>query len=135
MEERKAGRIRNLGFSYHGDVKVFDYLLSRHDEYKWDFVQIQLNYLDWKYAKQINPRNTDAEYLYGELEKRGIPVIVMEPLLGGRLSNVPSTIVMPGSKQREPENECGFVGVPFRRKPARCAYRIERHDAYGASAG
>jgi len=40
LEERKAGRIRNLGFSYHGDVRVFDYLLSRHDEYKWDFVQI-----------------------------------------------------------------------------------------------
>ena len=102
LEERKAGRIRNLGFSYHGDVGVFDYLLSRHDEYKWDFVQIQLNYLDWKYAKQINPRNTDAEYLYGELEKRGIPAVIMEPLLGGRLSNVPSTIVA-RLKQREPE--------------------------------
>ena len=77
---RKAGRSRNLGFSYLGDIRVFDYLLSRHDEYKWDFVQIQLNYLDWKYAKQINPRNTDAEYLYGELEKRGIPAVIMEPL-------------------------------------------------------
>ena len=102
LKEREAGRIRNLGFSYHGDVGVFDYLLSRHDEYKWDFVQIQLNYLDWKYAKQINPRNTDAEYLYGELEKRGIPAVIMEPLLGGRLSNVPSTIVA-RLKQREPE--------------------------------
>lgn len=48
LEERKAGRIRNLGFSYHGDIEVFDYLLSKHDEYQWDFVQIQLNYLDWK---------------------------------------------------------------------------------------
>lgn len=102
LEERKAGRIRNLGFSYHGDIRVFDYLLSRHDEYKWDFVQIQLNYLDWKYAKQINPRNTDAEYLYNELSKRGIPAVIMEPLLGGRLSNVPSTIVA-RLKQREPE--------------------------------
>ena len=46
VEEREAGRIRNLGFSYHGDVKVFDYLLSQHDKYKWDFVQIELNYLD-----------------------------------------------------------------------------------------
>lgn len=102
LEERKAGRIRNLGFSYHGDVRVFDYLLSRHDEYKWDFVQIQLNYLDWKYAKQINPRNTDAEYLYNELEKRGIPAVIMEPLLGGRLSNVP-TRILTRLKQREPE--------------------------------
>ena len=102
LKEREAGRIRNLGFSYHGDVRVFDWLLSRHDEYKWDFVQIQLNYLDWKYAKQINPRNTDAEYLYGELVKRNIPAVIMEPLLGGRLSNVPAPIAA-RLKQREPE--------------------------------
>lgn len=102
LEERKAGRIRNLGFSYHGDVEVFDYLLSRQDEYKWDFVQIQLNYLDWKYAKKTNPRNTDAEYLYNELYKRGIPAVVMEPLLGGRLADVPTSVVA-RLKQREPE--------------------------------
>lgn len=112
VEERKAGRIRNLGFSYHCDIRVFDYLLSRHDEYKWDFVQIQLNYLDWKYAKQINPSNTDAEYLYGELEKRGIPAIIMEPLLGGRLSNVPSSIVAK-LKQREPERSVASWAFRF----------------------
>ncbi len=102
LAERKAGRIHNIGFSYHGDVKVFDYLLSRHDEYHWDFVQIQLNYLDWNHAKEINPRNTNAEYLYNELSKRGIPAVIMEPLLGGRLSNVPDRIVA-RLKQREPE--------------------------------
>ena len=102
LEERAAGRIRNLGFSYHGDIRVFDRLLAEHDKYKWDFVQIQLNYLDWKYAKQINPRNTDAEYLYGELAKRGIPAVIMEPLLGGRLSNVANDVVAM-LKQREPE--------------------------------
>ena len=102
IKEREAGRIRNLGFSYHGDIKVFDYLLSRHDEYKWDFVQIQLNYVDWKHAKEVNPRNTDAEYLYNELASRGIPAVIMEPLLGGRLSNVPDHIVA-RLKQREPE--------------------------------
>ena len=102
MAEREAGRIRNLGFSYHGDIAVFDHLLSLHDKYKWDFVQIQLNYLDWKHAKEVNPRNTDAEYLYGELAKRNIPAVIMEPLLGGRLSNVPDHIVE-RLKQREPE--------------------------------
>lgn len=102
LEERRAGRIRNLGFSYHGDIRVFDYLLAHHDEYHWDFVQIQLNYLDWNYAKEINPRNTNAQYLYGELAKRGIPAIIMEPLLGGRLSNLPSRLVA-RLKQREPE--------------------------------
>ena len=79
IEERKAGRIRNLGFSYHGDIRVFDYLLSKHDEYKWDFVQIQLNYLDWRHAKSTNPANTDAEYLYAELAKRNNPAVIMEP--------------------------------------------------------
>ena len=70
LKEREAGRIRNLGFSYHGDVSVFDYLLSKTRGVQWDFVQIQLNYLDWKFAKDINPRNTNAEYLYAELDKR-----------------------------------------------------------------
>lgn len=102
MAEREAGRIRNLGFSYHGDVKVFDLLLSQHDKYKWDFVQIQLNYLDWRHAKEVNERNTNAEYLYGELAKRNIPAVIMEPLLGGRLSKVHDHVVA-RLKQREPE--------------------------------
>lgn len=88
LQEREAGHIRNLGFSYHGDIECFDYLLSQHERYHWDFVQIQMNYMDWHYAKQINRRNTDAEYLYGELAKRGIPAVIMEPLLGGRLASL-----------------------------------------------
>ncbi len=88
LEERKAGRIRNLGFSYHGDIRAFDYLLSLHDEIRWDFAQIQLNYVDWKHASEQGPRNTDAEYLYGELSKRNIPSVIMEPLLGGRLATL-----------------------------------------------
>lgn len=50
LAEREAGRIRNLGFSYHGDIRVFDRLLAGHDRYRWDFVQIQMNYLDWRHA-------------------------------------------------------------------------------------
>ncbi len=114
--ERAAGRIRNLGFSYHGDIEVFDYLLSRHDEIKWDFVQIQLNYVDWKHAKEVNPRNTDAEYLYGELTKRNIPAIIMEPLLGGRLSNVPNHIVS-RLKQRRPEDSVASWAFRFAGSP------------------
>ena len=112
VQERKEGRIRNLGFSYHGDVEVFDMLLSKHDEYKWDFVQIQLNYLDWKFAEQINPRNVNADYLYGELSKRGIPAIIMEPLLGGRLSNVPDNIVAE-LKGRDPESSVASWAIRF----------------------
>lgn len=95
VKEREAGKIRNLGFSYHGDVEVFDNMLKMQDEGKihWDFVQIQLNYIDWKHAKEVNPRNTDAEYLYFELHKRGIPAVIMEPLLGGRLAQVNDHLV------------------------------------------
>lgn len=86
LRERDAGRIRNLGFSFHGDKKAWDYLMDRHDKYHWDFVQIQLNYVDWKHAYETNKRNQDAEFLYNECVKRDIPVVVMEPLLGGRLA-------------------------------------------------
>ncbi len=89
IAEREAGRIRNLGFSFHGDIKVYDYLLSRHEEIGWDFVQIQLNYKDWDYADETSKNNTDARYLYDELAKRDIDVVIMEPLLGGRLSRLP----------------------------------------------
>lgn len=112
LGERKAGRIRNLGFSYHGDIAVFDYLLSRHDEYKWDFVQIQMNYLDWKHAKETNPRNTNAEYLYNELARRNIPAVIMEPLLGGRLATVPDSVVA-AMKQREPERSVASWAFRF----------------------
>ena len=94
LAERKAGRIRNLGFSYHGDVEPFDWLLDHNDEYQWDFVQIELNYLDWRHASTKGGRrhDADAEYLYNKLEKLGIQAVVMEPLLGGRLAKVPEEI-------------------------------------------
>lgn len=95
LEERKAGRIRHLGFSYHGDVKVFDWLLDNNDKYHWDFVQIQMNYLDWTHAQRGRGRrrgDANAEYLYGRLEKLGIQAVIMEPLRGGGLSNVQEDI-------------------------------------------
>ncbi|MBQ9253824.1 MAG: aldo/keto reductase [Bacteroidales bacterium] len=95
VKEREAGRIRNLGFSYHGDVKVFDYFLSQHSKYHWDFVQIQMNYVDWRHASMKGSREEadgDAEYLYNRLTKLNIPVVIMEPLRGGRLANVPKDV-------------------------------------------
>ena len=82
LKEREAGRIRHLGYSVHCDMGCFDYILADHDKYHWDFVQIQMNYVDWI---------QDAEYMYGELAKRGIPVVVMEPLLGGQLATLNDT--------------------------------------------
>ena len=92
IKEREAGRIRNLGFSFHGDHKVFDHVLNMG--VKWDFVQIQMNYADWK--------TNNAEYLYNELAKRNIPVVIMEPLLGGRLSKL-SDHLIGRLKQRRPD--------------------------------
>ena len=109
VEERKAGRIRNLGFSFHGTQAVFDEVLAMHETVHWDFVQIQLNYVDWRHA---SGNNVNAEYLYAELEKRHIPAIIMEPLLGGRLSNVPDHIAAT-LKQQAPESSVASWAFRF----------------------
>jgi predicted aldo/keto reductase-like oxidoreductase len=116
MEERKAGRIRNLGFSFHGRQDVFDQVLAMHDMYHWDFVQIELNWLDWNYANEINGGNVDASYLYAELQKLGIPAVIMEPLLGGRLAKVPAYVANE-LKRRLPEKSIAswafrYAGTP-----------------------
>ena len=118
VEQKKKGRIRNLGFSYHGDVSIFDMLLQWHDEekYHWDFVQVELNYLDWNWANEINSSNTDASYLYEELSKRDIPSVIMEPLLGGRLANVPDPVVRKMKQQRPDDSVASwafrYAGTP-----------------------
>ncbi len=94
MREREAGRIRNLGLSVHPTRSGFDDVMTYHDKYHFDFCQIQMNYVDWYTG--------DAEYLYNELDKRGIPIVIMEPLLGGRLSSVPK-VVAERFKEREPD--------------------------------
>lgn len=118
VEQKEKGRIRNLGFSWHGDYRAFELLLRLHDEgrYHWDFVQIELNYLDWFYANEINGGNVDAVTLYGELHKRGIPAVIMEPLLGGRLANVNDEVAA-ALKARDPEATIAswafrFAGTP-----------------------
>ena len=94
LEERKAGRIRHLGFSYHGDVRVFDWLLDHQDDYHWDFCQIQMNFLDWRHASIRGGRrvDADAEYLYEKCEKTGVQCVIMEPLRGGALGKVSSDV-------------------------------------------
>jgi len=99
LKEREAGHIRNLGFSFHGNQEGFDQIIALHDQYHWDFVQIQMNYVDWEHP---NGRNTRADYLYAELDKREIPIVIMEPLRGGALSDVPAQIA-DKLKEREPE--------------------------------
>ena len=100
LKEREAGRIRQLGFSFHGSQAEYDQMIALHDKYKWDFVQIEMNYMDWQHADGV--RNVNAEYLYDSLDKRELPIVVMEPLLGGRLASVPENVTY-HMKQREPD--------------------------------
>ncbi len=109
MEERKAERIRNLGFSFHGNTDSFDEFLKLHEKYHWDFVQIQLNYVDWTHA---GGRNANAQYLQAELDKRGIQSVIMEPLLGGRLAKVPEHIA-DRLKEREPQKSVASWAFRF----------------------
>ena len=77
-EHKANGSIRNIGFSYHGDTDMFLKILNAYD---WDFCQIQYNYLDEN--SQAGRRGLEAAY------EKGIPVIIMEPLRGGKLVNLP----------------------------------------------
>ena len=113
IKEREAGRIRNLGFSFHGTQDIFDHVLAMDDKVHWDFVQIQMNYVDWRHASGAN---VNAEYLLGELKKRNIQAIIMEPLLGGRLSNLPQHIVA-RLKQRRPEDSVASWAFRFAGSP------------------
>lgn len=109
LEEREAGRIRNLGFSFHGRKEVFDRFMELHEKYHWDFVQIEMNYVDWEHAKV--PENVNADYLYEELAKRNIPATIMEPLLGGRLAKLPDAIA---EKMKEREPQMSIASWAFR---------------------
>lgn len=106
--ERAAGRIRNLGWSFHGSKELFEHMMAMHDsgEAHWDFVQIQMNYVDWRHA---SGRNLNADYLYGELEKRNIPVVIMEPLLGGRLSRLTDHLVARLKEQRPTQSAASWA--------------------------
>lgn len=108
LKEREAGRIRHLGWAFHGTKETFDYIVNL--DVKWDFVLIQLNYVDWRHADPR--RNINAEYLYQELTKRNIPINVMEPLLGGRLSNMADHLVA-RLKQRRPNDSVASWAFRF----------------------
>ncbi|MBR1585426.1 MAG: aldo/keto reductase [Clostridia bacterium] len=100
-EKRRSGAIRQVGFSYHGNSDMFCQLV---DGYDWDFCQIQYNYLDENAQAGV----TGLRYAAG----KGLPVIIMEPLRGGKLvKNLPAEAVK------------RFREYPIQRSPAEWAFR------------
>ncbi|MBR0522624.1 MAG: aldo/keto reductase [Firmicutes bacterium] len=80
-EKKEAGLVKHIGFSYHDDPKLLDQVLTDHPE--MEFVQLQLNYLDW------NSPWIQSGGCYETCVKHGKPVVVMEPVKGGSLAVVP----------------------------------------------
>lgn len=85
LKEQKAeGKIKYLGFSFHDDYEVFEDIINYTD---WDFCQIQLNYMDTD--EQAGMKG------YKLSESKNIPLVIMEPIKGGLLSNLPSEVTQP----------------------------------------
>lgn len=75
--QKEMGRIRHLGFSFHGKPETLEYICGK---YTWDFAQIQLNYLDWTNYKSMEQ--------YEILRRHNLPIIIMEPVRGGMLADL-----------------------------------------------
>lgn len=81
MKEKAAGRIKRLGFSFHDKAEVLDRILTDHPEA--EFVQLQINYLDWE------DERVQSRKCYETARRHGKEVVIMEPVKGGKLANLP----------------------------------------------
>lgn len=81
QKKKEEGKIKNIGFSYHDNAELLDEILTAHTEV--DFVQLQINYIDW------DNESIQSRKCYEVATKHNKPVIVMEPVKGGTLANVP----------------------------------------------
>jgi predicted aldo/keto reductase-like oxidoreductase len=81
QQKKKEGRIKHIGFSHHDSAELLDEILTAHPE--TEFVQLQVNYLDW------DNQSIQSGKCYEVAQKHRKPVIVMEPVKGGTLANVP----------------------------------------------
>lgn len=100
IEQKKNGKIRHLGFSSHGDIENLTYFLDKYGSHM-EFCQIQMNYLDYSLQK--------AKEKYEMLTERRIPVIVMEPLRGGKLVSLDDKVkTAAGLDTKERDVELAF---------------------------
>lgn len=84
LEQKAAGTVRHVGFSFHSTPEELDAVLTAHPE--MEFVQLQINYADWDFPAIA------ARRCYEVARKHGKPVIVMEPVKGGMLANPPKPV-------------------------------------------
>lgn len=84
QEKKRQGLVKHIGFSYHDNAELLDQVLTEHPE--MEFVQLQINYLDWDSA------GIQSGKCYETAVKHKKPVIVMEPVKGGTLANVPERV-------------------------------------------
>lgn len=115
LEQKRKGRIRNLGFSFHGTRSLMEYLLNLDQQ--WDFVQIQCNYHDWDRGAELpawmqQSERVPARWMYEKLTEKQIPITVMEPLLGGRLTRLSRSAVAI-LKQAAPEQSIASWAFRF----------------------
>ena len=103
-EKKEAGLVRHIGFSFHDGPELLDRLLTEHPEI--EYVQLQLNYLDW------DSLGVQSHACYDVCVKHGKPVIVMEPVKGGTLAMVPADLEAL-FKLREPELSVPSWAVRF----------------------
>lgn len=81
QKKKEEGIVKQFGFSFHDSAELLDKILTEHPEV--DFVQLQINYLDWE------TESIQSEKCYQVAEKHGKPIIVMEPVKGGTLAKLP----------------------------------------------
>lgn len=101
-EMQAKGLVKNIGFSFHGTVDDLKEIIASHD---WDFAQIQMNYLDWE--------NQDAKTQYRLLTEARIPIIVMEPVRGGKLANDVPKIAQEQMKNYAPDKSIASWAIRF----------------------
>ena len=104
LNEKKEGRIKHLGFSFHSTPEQLEEILTAHPEA--EFVQLQINYADWE-SHAIQSRKC-----YEVARKHGKPVIIMEPVKGGNLATPPEAVEKV-LKAAEPESSCASWALRF----------------------